>query len=174
MNQVWTPSFRHFPPKKLVGFQLEMSLTQNRTGELWQRFMQNRHLIQHTPTADRFSMQIYPAGYFSSFNPATPFNKWAVAEVPDFTLVPEGMETIEIPGGMYACFLYKGSSADTRIFTYIFQEWLPACGYELDDRPHFEILGERYKNLDSESEEMICIPVKPIQSDNGQSDSSGN
>lgn len=107
MNQVWTPSFRHFPPKKLVGFQLEMSLTQNRTGELWQRFMQNRHLIQHTPTADRFSMQIYPAGYFSSFNPATPFNKWAVAEVPDFTLVPEGMETIEIPGGMYACFFTK-------------------------------------------------------------------
>ena len=160
MNTDQTPEFQIISPKKLVGFQLNMSLIQNRTGELWQQFMRNRHLIQNSMSADLLSMQIHPAGYFSDFNPAKPFTKWAVAEVHDFNLVPEGMETIEIPGGMYACFLYKGSSADTRIFTYIFQEWLPGSGYELDDRPHFEILGERYKNMDPESEELICIPVK--------------
>jgi len=30
----------------------------------------------------------------------------------------------------------------------------------LDNRPHFEVLGEKYKNGDPESEEEIWIPVK--------------
>ena len=174
MNTAWVPAFQIFSPKKLIGFQLNMSLVQNRTGELWQQFMRNRHLIQNPLSTERISMQIHPAGYFSDFNPTKSFTKWAVAEVSDFTHVPEGMETIEIPGGLYACFHYKGSSADTRIFNFIFQEWLPGSGYELDDRPHFEILGERYKNLDPESEEEICIPVKPVQPNNRLTDSSGN
>jgi AraC family transcriptional regulator len=32
--------------------------------------------------------------------------------------------------------------------------------YELDDRPHFEILGDKYKNNDPNSEEEIWIPIK--------------
>ncbi len=70
------------------------------------------------------------------------------------------METFCIPEGQYAVFHYKGSSADSSIFQYIFGEWLPKSGYELDDRPHFEILGAQYKNNDPESEEEIWIPVK--------------
>jgi AraC family transcriptional regulator len=45
-------------------------------------------------------------------------------------------------------------------FTYIFTRWLPASGYQLDNRPHFEILGDKYKNNDPESEEEIWIPVR--------------
>ena len=33
--------------------------------------------------------------------------------------------------------------------------------YTLDDRPHFEILGEKYKNQDPDSEEELWIPIKP-------------
>lgn len=47
------------------------------------------------------------------------------------------------------------------IFQYIFGTWLPASGYYLDNRPHFEILGHKYKNNDPDSEEEIWIPVKP-------------
>jgi AraC family transcriptional regulator len=39
---------------------------------------------------------------------------------------------------------------------------LPASGYELDDRPHFEILGERYKNNDPDSEEELWFPVRKL------------
>ena len=66
-----------------------------------------------------------------------------------------------MPGGLYAVFFYKGSSSDTKIFQYIFTNWLPDSGYTLDNRPHFEILGENYKNGDPGSEEEIWIPVKP-------------
>ena len=58
-------------------------------------------------------------------------------------------------------FDYKGSSTDTSIFQYIFRTWLPSSSYQLDDRPHFEVLGAKYKNNDPESEEEIWIPIKP-------------
>jgi AraC family transcriptional regulator len=32
--------------------------------------------------------------------------------------------------------------------------------YDLDNRPHFEILGEKYKNESPDSEEELWIPVK--------------
>jgi AraC family transcriptional regulator len=40
---------------------------------------------------------------------------------------------------------------------------VPASNYDLDDRPHFEILGDKYKNGDPNSEEDIWIPIKPKQ-----------
>jgi AraC family transcriptional regulator len=62
---------------------------------------------------------------------------------------------------MYAVFDYKGLNTDSSIFIYIFTEWLPGSIYVLDERPHFEVLGEKYKNNDPDSEEEICIPIKP-------------
>ncbi len=37
---------------------------------------------------------------------------------------------------------------------------LPNSEYELENRPHFEVLGEKYKNNDPNSEEEIWIPIK--------------
>ncbi|MBK8342237.1 MAG: GyrI-like domain-containing protein [Bacteroidetes bacterium] len=65
-----------------------------------------------------------------------------------------------IPAGKYAVFYYKGLNTDHSIFNYIFQDWIPQSGYQLDDRPHFDVLDERYKNNDPESEEEIWIPIK--------------
>ena len=46
-------------------------------------------------------------------------------------------------------------------FQYILGTWLPNSDYSLDDRAHFEILGNKYKNNESDSEEEIWIPIKP-------------
>jgi len=71
------------------------------------------------------------------------------------------METFTLSGGEYAVFDYKGSSDDSSIFfQYIFMTWLPNSEYKLDNRPHFEVLGEKDKNNDSNSEEEIWIPIK--------------
>ena len=48
----------------------------------------------------------------------------------------------------------------TSIFQYIFSEWIPQSDYSVDDRPHFEVLGAKYKNNDPDSEEEIWIPIK--------------
>lgn len=154
------PRIEILKDKKLMGNRLTMSLINNKTGELWRNFMHIRREITNNLSNDLFSMQIYNVDYFSEFNPAKEFEKWAAIEVSDFNNVPKDMETFFLKGGLYAVFDYKGSSNDSSIFQYIFGSWLPNSEYLLDNRPHFEILGEKYKNADPDSEEEIWIPIR--------------
>jgi AraC family transcriptional regulator len=146
----------------LVGKHLTMSLSENRTAELWRSFMSQRKEIKNTLSADLFSLQVYDDSYnFSEFDPNATFEKWAAVEVTDFEALPEAMEQLTLPGGLYAVFEYKGASSQgAAAFRYIFGTWLPNSDYTLDSRPHFEVLGEKYKNDDPASEEEIWIPIK--------------
>lgn len=157
-----TPSITTITTKKLVGTSVTMSFADNKTGLLWQTFMPKRNNIQYTINNDLYSLQLYPESVIQTgFTLDTPFEKWALKEVSSFDHIPEGMQSFILPGGLYAVFHYKGSSADTSIFDFIFKTWLPQSAYVLDNRPHFEILGNKYKNNDPASEEDIYIPVKP-------------
>lgn len=155
-----TPRIETANAKKLIGMSLRMSFAQLRVGELFKSFMPRRKEIPTPMSADVFSMVIYSPNHFSNFHPSNEFTRWAALEVPDNSSVPVGMECFELPGGLYAVFDYKGRSTDPRIFEFIFGFWLPASGYTLDDRPHFELLGEKYRNDDPASEEQIWIPIK--------------
>ena len=155
-----TPRIMKLEEKKLIGKRLRMSLAANRTGELWKSFMSVRKEITNNLTTEVISMQVYDPSHFVDFKLTNEFEKWATVEVSDFDNVPNGMETFTLMGGLYAVFEYKGSGNDNSIFQYIFGTWLPGSTYKLDSRPHFEILGEKYKNNDSTSEEEIWIPIK--------------
>lgn len=155
------PTIKSITVKKLIGQRITTSLANNKTGELWKSFMPRRHEIKNTVGTDLFSLQTYDANYFKAFNPTLSFEKWALLEVSDTNTIPEDMEPFILPGGLYAVFFYKGLNTDISIFNYIFSEWLPKSEYNLDQRPHFEILGAKYKNNDPESEEEIYIPVIP-------------
>lgn len=153
------PRIETLASKKLVGMRLRMTLSVNKTGELWRSFMPRRREIKNSVSGELFSLQVYKQpGVVGNLHQE--FEKWAAVEVPDFNVIPGGMECLELPGGPYAVFHYKGSSADTSIFQYIFSVWLPNSNYTLDDRPHFEVLGEKYRNNDPNSEEEIWIPIK--------------
>jgi AraC family transcriptional regulator len=155
------PRIETIPGKKLVGTRQIMSFSNNQTAGLWKNFMQRRNEIHNNIGAELYSMQIYAPGFFDHFNPATAFEKWAATEVTDFNTVPAGMETIILPGGLYAVFMYKGTATTAAgTFQYILGTWLPNSEYTLDSRPHFEILGEKYKNNHPDSEEEIWIPIK--------------
>ena len=154
------PVIRILPEKKFIGKMLTMTLANNRTSELWRGFMPRRKEIMNNLSADVYSIQAYSQLYVKQFNPNAEFKKWAAVEVLNFALVPTEMETITLVGGLYAVFQYKGLSTDTKIFNFIFETWLPHSIYLLDDRPHFEILGDKYKNDDPNSEEEIWIPIK--------------
>jgi len=148
--------------KKLVGYNLRMSLANNKTADLWKSFMPRRKEIMQVTVPDLISMQVYyPPFAIDSFTPQTEFTKWAAVEVSDFNSIPTGMQTYTLTGGLYAVFLYRGDPrAFQSTFQYIFYQWLPASPYVLDDREHFEVLGEKYKNNDPDSEEEIWIPIK--------------
>jgi len=72
------------------------------------------------------------------------------------------MKTITSPEGLYAVFVHKGAASEgPKTYQYIFTTWLPASDYQLDNRPHFAIMGEKYKGEDPGSEEELWIPIKP-------------
>ena len=147
--------------RKLIGKKMPMSFSDNKTVELWRSFMPHRNDIENNMNGELYSVQVYKPDYFENFTPHKKFVKWAAIEVTDFDSVPEGMEMLELPGGLYAVFSYHGKASEASdTFKYIYYEWLPASEYILDDWPHFEILGEKYKNEAPDSEEEIWIPVK--------------
>ncbi|MCW4469888.1 GyrI-like domain-containing protein [Flavobacterium sp. MFBS3-15] len=156
-----TPQIKSIPPKKLIGSRLNMSYANNWTFKLWNGFMPRRKEIANAVGTDMFSLQIYPEGFHAHFSPETEFEKWAAVEVTDFDAHPEGMETLELAGGQYAVFSYTGTPEEAvPFYSFIFNDWLPSSGYVLDNRPHFEVLGEKYKNGSPESEEEVWVPVK--------------
>jgi AraC family transcriptional regulator len=157
------PRIEKLDDKKLIGRRQTMSLVSNKTGELWKSFMPRRRDISNKLTNDMISMQVYKPTHFADFKPTNEFEKWASVEVTNFDNVPNDMETFNLTGGLYAVFDYKGLSTDNSIFQFIFGTWLPSSEYDLDDRPHFEVLGEKYKNNDPTSEEEIWIPVRAKQ-----------
>jgi AraC family transcriptional regulator len=156
------PEIKLLAEKKLIGQKIKTSFSDNRTYELWRNFMPVRKMILNNLTSELFSLQVYPESFsFEKFDATVIFEKWAAVEVADFGFVPDGMESFILVGGLYAVFIYKGSANEgAKAFEYIFGTWLPASDYILDNRPHFELLGEKYKNNDPESEEEIWIPIR--------------
>jgi len=155
------PEIKVIDDKKLIGKRLSMSFADNQTFKLWQTFMPRRKEISNNLSAELISLQVFPPTFdFTFSNLAIPFDKWAAVEVSGFETIPDGMEPFILKGGEYAVFHYKGPGNDPHIFQYIYGVWLPASNYHLDNRPHFEVLGEKYRNNDPASEEDIWIPIK--------------
>lgn len=152
----------HLPEKILVGKSMRMSLTQNTTSDLWKSFMKDRAAINYTSGTALYSIQVYDDSYyFEEFSPETKFTKWAAMEVKDFKNIPNGFSSYSLVAGLYAVFIHIGTSEEfPKTFQYILGQWLPRSQYELDDRPHFEILGERFKKNDPNSQEEVWIPIK--------------
>jgi AraC family transcriptional regulator len=157
------PRIESISEKKTIGIRMEMNFSNHKVGLLWGKFMPQSAQIKNRVNGDLFSLAVYPKNFSFSkqdFNPELNFERWASAEVNSFEHIPGNMETLLIPAGLYAVFHYKGLNTDTEIFEYIYGEWLPHSQYHLDDRPHFEILGDKYRNGDPNSEEDIFVPIR--------------
>ncbi len=157
------PEIKTSNEKKLIGKRVQMNWANNKTFELWKSFMPRRKEIKNNHGTDLYSMQVYDSAFdFKNFTLDTTFDKWAAIEVTDFENIPPEMESYVLKGGLYAVFLHKGlASTGAKTFQYIYRIWIPGSDYLLDNsRAHFEILGEKYKNEDPDSEEEVWIPIK--------------
>jgi AraC family transcriptional regulator len=155
------PRIETLNEKKLVGKRMNMSYADYRIGQLWGSFMPRRKEIINNVDNDLISLVVYKPTHFADFKPTNEFERWATVEVTSFDNVPNEMETYTLPSGLYAVFLYKGTATDiSSFYQNIFSVWIPNSAYALDDRAHFEVLGEKYKNNDPSSEEEIWIPIK--------------
>jgi AraC family transcriptional regulator len=154
------PAITELEPIRLIGVSQEMSYLKNETVALWQSFMPLLPSISERIGEDFFSIQEYPAGYFVSFQPELNFKKSARVHVQSSAAIPDGMDEL-IVEGLYAVFTFRGTPADFgSAMQFILTQWLPQSPYFLDERPHFERLGNKYKRNDPASEEEIWIPVR--------------
>ena len=149
--------------KQLIGMHLRMSMADNKTGELWRAFMPRRREVANRVDNNFISMQVYQTGEKNHFVPTTQFEKWAVVEVSEGSEIPDGMESYTLEGGKYAVFTHQGpANLFPKTMHFIFGEWMPHSGYELDDREQFAVLGEGYDPIDPNASEEVWIPIRPL------------
>jgi AraC family transcriptional regulator len=151
--------------RKLVGMSMTTSLADNRNFELWRSFKPKLKGVLKSLNTEFYAVQKYPQGFrMEQFTPETPYEIWAAVESESLWSIPEGLTEFVVPAGWYAVFTYQGDAADfSPVARYIYLTWIPRSGYELDDRVHFAVMGEKYLPNDPRSEEEIWIPVKNSQ-----------
>ena len=156
------PSIQTLPQTKLTGQKMTMSFAQDQTLELWQSFSPRKKEINHAINNDSYAVEIYPTTtFFQNFDPTREFEKWAAIAVSKIEEIPEGMETLTVPEGLYAVFPYKGKPSEIKdTFQYIYGQWFPNSDYEMDERPYFALMGDKYKGEHPDSEEEFWIPIK--------------
>jgi len=153
------PKIMTIDSKQMVGMRLQMSLIDNKTGDLFRKFMPRKKEIRNVISDGVYALQQYD---FKTFTPQTVFEKWACVETKDPINIPIEMETFTLSGGLYAIFIHKGTTQDfVKSMGYITQVWLPDSLYKMDhSRPHFEYLSEKYLGPNNPlSEEEIWIPI---------------
>lgn len=156
------PRIETLPEKELVGLRLRMTLDNDKTRELWQKFMSFRDTIPNRTDRKYYSIQVLELGAdLTNFTPTTPYEKWAAVEVSGSGNYPPIMGEFVLSGGKYAVFVHKGLPSDfPKTMKYILEEWLPSSGYKIDNREQFEVLEENYDPNNPEAEEEIWIPIK--------------
>uniref|UniRef100_UPI0035C83DDC GyrI-like domain-containing protein n=1 Tax=Aurantibacter sp. TaxID=2807103 RepID=UPI0035C83DDC len=134
----------------------------NKTMELFKRFMPLKKTIPNTLNTDVFALQVYKKFTdLKDISPDTIFKKHALVEVSNFENTPEQMEHFNLETGLYAVFIHKGTTQQFyNTWHSIFTEWLPNSKYQLDQRPHFEVLPEGYNPNSEENIEEVWIPIK--------------
>lgn len=142
--------------KHLVGMSSAMKQNEyHKIPQLWQRFMPQKRNIVKLLNQELLAVQVYE----NMLDFDKPFKIYAAAEVSNSDNLPDDMEAFTIPKGEYAVFLHKGMNA-AKTYQDIMTKWLPQSGYAIDDRPHFQIMGAKYKNGSENSEEDFYVPIK--------------
>jgi len=156
------PRIIDFPETRLIGSRIRMSFVNDRTSELWRGFRPAAASIIGRIGGEMYSVKVYGEPYsFSDFDPAAEFDKWAAVAVNTDAEGRDGLEFLTVPAGKYAEFIHVGPAAlATRTFGFIFGQWLPSSGFELDLRPHFEILPEGYDPFDKNASERVLVPIR--------------
>ncbi len=147
--------------KTLIGQHMKMSLADNQTSVLWQKFMPRRNEIQNRKNSEYISMQVFEKGQTNLFAPTTQFMKWAAVEVSAVEEIPIGMEKYSLKGGKYIVFIHEGpASKFPKTMQFVFEDWFPKSSYQLDSREHFEVLPENYNPVDAKAREEIWLPIR--------------
>ncbi len=162
MAEPHTISIIKLAPISLVGIKIETNLQKNESVALWKKFKPRVKEISHKKNDRFYSVQNYFEFDPIQFTSETVFDKWAAVEVENEDKLPEGMQKLVIPAGIYATFVHRGTVMDfSKSLYYFFSQWLPNSDYVLENHPHFEVFDHRYLGPQNpDSIEDVFIPIK--------------
>lgn len=148
------------PSKTLIGQKISTSISRQETSKLWRPFRRIIAEQRGFEPKEYYSIQRYGKEMAEgTFGPETIFEKCAAVEPGPF--IPEGFESIELKGGLYAVFEHSGTLEKfQKSMQEFLQNWLPDSDFTLDSRAHFETFDETYEPFSGTSSEMIWIPIK--------------
>jgi len=149
--------------RRLIGKRIVTTMAEDQTMSLWKSFKPLVGDIALRKETGFFSVQKFdPTISFYQFTPFSKFEKWAAVEVEEnYEMIPFGLEPLLLNGGKYAVFIHKGKASKfPETLQYIFGQWMPNSGFELDKRHHFEIMDTNYQPTDPSAEEEVWIPIK--------------
>ena len=157
---VMTPDIRTLDELLLVGLAQDMSLAEDATPALFQQFFPLSRAIKHRVDDNTYLLRLYNEGYFAEFSPEAIFTKVAAIAVTEHTDLTHGLSAYRL-SGLYAVFIHRGLPNDApKTMQAIFAEWLPSSDYQLDHRPHFDLMPPEYRPDDPSATEEIWIPIK--------------
>lgn len=155
------PKIIEIETKKFIGMSVITSFANDNSSELISKFLPVQHEIENRKTENLFFIQKYES-YFWYLEDKLKriFEKWLAIEVENFEKTPPNMRTFLLQGGKYAVFIHKGTTVNFhKTINFIFEEWIPESDWQIDNRPHLELLGEKYSPYSKDSEQEIWVPI---------------
>jgi len=153
------PKFVQRGEIKLVGLPYYGNPEGGGFSQAWERFSAAESLIQNKINSKvGYGVEIYPPEMQEK-------HLWyymAAMEVEEFGPIPYYLWTKVLPARTYAVFTARGGLSKLgEAFGFIYSQWLPNSGYEVDAFD-FEYYDERFNMSDPEHCEIdIYIPIKP-------------
>ena len=142
------------------GQSLTMSLVHDCTPELFRSFMPVRKTFQSIDQeAIVYDIRVYPKDYYTTFNPAKEYTKWAAVRISEDRFQDAGEDYISISAGLYAQFTIHSNMIPPNLYQYIFTTWITESSYQLDDRPHFDRLWPHPHQRGTVIKQVITIPI---------------
>ena len=158
---VWKDAFRAVGEKIRFDPSEGAAPSENAISRLWQRFGERVGDIEHV-SGGGYGFNLCEPG----FTPGAPFDYLAAVGVSAEGRVPEGMEAISFPAGLYCVVTRQGVIDEIgAAYRYYWDTWLPQSGYR--DRcgaASFEFYDDRYRgNHDPASIMELWFPIEPDQ-----------
>jgi 4-carboxymuconolactone decarboxylase len=149
--------FETLQAQHLIGQMVENPVfSTEETSHLWRGFRSRLKELSWQEGDDLVSIQV-----FSENKQGLVQQRWAAARHEGE--VPEGMQCLKLPAGLYAVFLYWGGRQGFEEFILDkFRNVIPSYSLQMDERPHFQRMGPAFNPFSDESEEEVWIPVKPV------------
>lgn len=149
---------------KVVGMIVQTSVNENKIPDLWNEFIPRLVELETISVPDcTLGICLYNE---EEFQEGDSFAYMAAVVVKDDSIIPQGMEFRIIPKTKVAVFTHEGSlDLLGETYSYIYDEWLPASGYDIADSDELEWYDSRFIFGEDDSQMDIHIPIKDAVDD---------